>query len=105
MSLLRATFRPDIISDIGIHNFCYVICPHEGNHMEAKINQKAYEYNVPISKPLLPFVENSQITSFLYNLAKNEGLYLQSLKIGENGEATDVIGYHPFEIITFSVII
>ena len=28
LSLLRATIRPDITSDIGHHDFCYTILPH-----------------------------------------------------------------------------
>lgn len=31
LSLLRATIRPDITSDMGKHDFCYRIVPHAGN--------------------------------------------------------------------------
>ena len=50
LSLLRATIRPDITSDIGHHNFAYAIYPHEGDFLKAEINKKAFEYNIPLRK-------------------------------------------------------
>ncbi len=50
LSLLRATIRPDVTSDIGQHNFCYMIVPHSGNAVDAGINNLAFQYNVPLVK-------------------------------------------------------
>ena len=50
LSLLRATIRPDVTSDMGEHNFCYKILPHEGSFVEADINRKAHIYNAPLIK-------------------------------------------------------
>lgn len=50
LSLLRATVRPDPTSDIGHHEFTYVILPHKDDSTVAKINQFALEYNNPLIK-------------------------------------------------------
>ena len=125
LSLLRATIRPDVVSDMGKHNFCYMIMPHEGDVVTAKINDLAFQYNVPLVK-----------TDAEWTLPTFEPLYLQSAKRSEddsmtvirlseqNGRRgqialsrkvklltmleeeigeTDVIEYSPFEIITIGV--
>ncbi len=74
LSLLRATERPDPTSDIGHHEFAYVILPHSGNFVDAEINKKAFEYNIPLIKADVKF-----------NLDFS-GLYLQAMKLSENGE-------------------
>lgn len=122
LSLLRANIRPDITSDIGSHSFCYVIFPHSGTTVEAKVNDKSLEYNVPlvladVKKPNWDF----------------GNLYLQAVKLSENGQylvfrlseqngqrgvlklsetmkvmnmlediegETDTVSYSPFELIT-----
>ncbi len=73
LSLLRATERPDQTSDIGHHEFTYLIVPHSGDFISANINKTAFEYNVPLVKTDL-------------NMNVNFGeLYLQSLKLSEDG--------------------
>ena len=74
LSLLRATIRPDPTSDIGHHEFTYMILPHEGNVIQAKINNIAFEYNIPLVKQNI-------------NIDIDFGeLYLQGLKLSENSE-------------------
>lgn len=122
LSLLRSTIRPDVTSDMGSHNFCYMIVPHAGNAVTAGINALSLQYNVPLVKADV----ECELPSF-------EPLYLQALKFSEDGsmtvarlseqngergsiklnkkvrilnmleeiqEETDVIDYSPFEIIT-----
>lgn len=74
LSLLRATIRPDPTSDIGHHEFTYLILPHEGNTTDAEINNIALEYNIPLIR------EN---VNFNLNLGE---LYLEALKLSENSE-------------------
>lgn len=122
LSLLRSTIRPDPTSDMGVHDFCYMIYPHSGDAVSAEINKKAFEYNVPLRK--------ADATS---NLPDFGALWLQAVKLSEDGEKivvrlceqngergvitlpeevsvlnmledeisrTDKIEYSPFEIIT-----
>ena len=77
LSLLRATIRPDPTSDIGIHNFCYMIMPHAGDAISADINNKAFQYNVPLVK-----------ADVEWNMPTFEPLYLQAVKKAENGDMT-----------------
>lgn len=122
LSLLRATIRPDVVSDMGEHNFCYMILPHEGDPISAKVNEIAFQYNVPLVK-----------CDAEWTLPHFEPLYLQAAKRSEDGTMTvirlseqrgtrgviklqnkvkvlnmleececetDTIEYKPFEIIT-----
>ena len=125
LSLLRATERPDVTSDIGEHSFCYMIVPHEGDAVTADINCLAHQYNTPLVK-----------ADCQWNLPTFEPLYLQAVKQSEDGTMTvirlseqdgkrgqtklpqkvkllnmlediegetDTIEYKPFEIITIGV--
>ena len=124
LSLLRGTIRPDVQSDIGRHDFCYMIVPHKDSFIEAEINKSAFEYNIPISKADV-------------SCQNNFGeLFLQSMKISEKGNiivvrlseqdgksgtlkfpkpvtilnmleeeigVSDTVDYKPFEIFTIGI--
>ena len=125
LSLLRATIRPDVTSDMGNHDFCYMIMPHSGDAVSADINKIALQYNVPLVK-----------ADVEWSLPTFEPLYLQAVKKAEDSEMTvvrlseqngsrgeikldrtvkllnmleeeigetDTIRYSPFEIITLGV--
>ena len=125
LSLLRATIRPDVTSDMGMHDFCYMIMPHSGDAISSGINNIAFQYNVQLVK-----------SDAQWNLPTFEPLYLQAAKKSEDGSMTvirlseqngcrgkiklgnkvkllnmleeiegetDVIEYTPFEIITIGV--
>lgn len=126
LSLLRATERPDVISDIGKHSFSYMIVPHEGDHIDAGINKLALQYNTPLVKADCQWLCDNTF----------EPLYLQAVKHSEDGKMTvirlceqdgkrgeiklskkvkllnmledvegeaDTIAYKPFEIITIGI--
>lgn len=125
LSLLRATIRPDPTSDMGEHNFCYMIYPHAGDAVTAQINKTAFEYNIPLRK--------ADVEAALPDF---DDLWLQAVKLSENGKyivvrlceqngargainlpeevavlnmledeigAADTIEYSPFEIITLGI--
>lgn len=130
LSLLRSNIRPDVLSDIGHHDFCCLIVPHEGDHVDAHINDLAFEYNVPPVRTSM-----GEIPSLLSGCTF-EPLYLEAVKLSEDrrhvvfrlceqngtrgqmklpctvtltnmledpeGE-TDTLTWTPFEIITFEV--
>lgn len=125
LSLLRATIRPDVESDMGNHNFCYMILPHAKSAVDSGINNIAHQYNMPLVK-----------ADVQYNGCDFAPLYMQAMKFSENGKMivvrlseqdgkrgrirldkkvkllnmledaegeTDVIEYKPFEIITIGI--
>ena len=122
LSLLRATVRPDVESDMGAHDLCYLIYPHAGNAVEAGVNRMALQYNTPLVK-----------ANAVSNLPDFQPLILQALKFSEDGSMivarlseqngergsislgrkarllnmleevegeTDAVEYSPFEILT-----
>ena len=125
LSLLRATIRPDVTSDMGVHNFCYMIMPHKDDAVSANINNISFQYNVPLVK-----------ADVQWDMPTFEPLYLQAVKKAEDSDMTvirlseqngtrgqikldkrvkllnmleevigevDTISYKPFEIITIGV--
>ena len=86
ISMLRAPERPDPTSDIGIHDLCLRIYPHEGTPQQARVNALAYEYNsplVPVRRPdfgaRLPETLDRLLT------VVGDKLFLQSVKYSEDG--------------------
>ncbi len=130
LSLLRSTIRPDITSDMGEHDMCYLIVPHRGGPVEAGINWKALEYQTGLCRTCLAFPET------LRTVLNASGLYLQAMKLSEDGrqvvlrlseqdgrrgevvfpekvsvlnmledsqEETETVPYGPFEILTLGL--
>ncbi len=125
LSLLRATVRPDVVSDKGEHNFCYMIMPHKSDAINAGINNVALQYNNPLIK-----------CDSEWNYPTFEPLFMQAAKRSEDGKMTvirlseqygnrgyiildkpvkilnmledeiretDILEYKPFEILTIGV--
>ncbi len=125
LSLLRATERPDVTSDIGKHSFSYLIVPHADDHVKAGINKLALQYNTPLVKadcewvfdtfePLyMQAVKNSEDGKMTVvrlceqdgkrgKIKLSESVKLLSMLEDIEGE-TDVLEYKPFEIITIGI--
>lgn len=125
LSLLRATIRPDVTSDMGHHNFCYMIMPHNKNAVDAGINHIAFQYNIPLVKADVEYNGESFAPLYMQAMKKSEDGNMTVIRLSEQdgrrgklrldkkvkllnmledveGE-TDVIEYTPFEIITIGV--
>lgn len=125
LSLLRATIRPDVTSDMGMHNFCYMIMPHRNDAVQAGINHIAFQYNVPLVKADAQYNGSTFAPLYLQAMKKAEDSDMTVIRLSEQdgkrgrikldkkvkllnmleeveGE-TDVIEYKPFEIITIGV--
>lgn len=125
LSLLRATIRPDVTSDMGMHNFCYMIMPHRDDAVQAGINNIAFQYNVPLVKADIQYNGSTFAPLYLQAMKKAEDSDMTVIRLSEQdgkrgriqldkkvkllnmleeleGE-TDVIEYKPFEIITIGV--
>ncbi len=125
LSLLRATIRPDVTSDMGLHNFCYMIMPHNTDFVSAGINKLAFEYNIPLVKADVECTFEAFEPLYMQAVKKSEDSSMTVIRLSEQdgrrgkialsrkvkllnmleeveGE-TDVIEYKPFEIITIGV--
>lgn len=125
LSLLRATIRPDVTSDVGIHNFCYMIMPHSKNAVDAGINNIAFQYNIPLVKSDANYSGECYAPLFMQAMKKSEDGSMTVIRLSEQDgkrgkikldkkvkllnmledveDETDVIEYKPFEIITIGV--
>lgn len=125
LSLLRATIRPDVTSDMGIHNFCYMIMPHGDDAVKAGINNIAFQYNVPLVKADVQYDGNVFAPLYLQAMKRAEDGSMTVIRLSEQDgkrgrikldkkvkllnmleeieNETDVIEYKPFEIITIGV--
>ncbi len=125
LSLLRATVRPDVISDTGRHNFCYMIMPHGKNAVDAHINKIAFQYNIPLIKADVEYTGSSFAPLYMQAMKKAEQSDMTVIRLSEQDGRrgrikldkkvkilnmleevigqTDVIAYKPFEIITIGV--
>ena len=132
LSLLRATERPDPQSDLGRHNFCYLILPQPEERALDYFNRAALCYNAPPVRTA-PTGVSAEWTELFTSLSYC--LHLQALKRSEDGKKTvcrlvetngrrgsielgrkvtvtdllerplyetDVLEYKPFEIITIA---
>lgn len=85
LSLLRAAIRPDISSDVGHHDFCYLILPHGGDAVEAGINRRALAFNVPLLRsPVEGFGFGAGMSGSAHPFADFAPLYLQAVKLSED---------------------
>ncbi len=125
LSLLRATIRPDVTSDIGTHNFCYMIMPHNGDAVNAGINNIAFQYNIPLVKADAEYNGNTFEPLYMQAVKRAEESDMTVIRLSEQNGArgkiklsekvkllnmleetigeTDVLEYTPFEIITIGV--
>ena len=85
LSLLRATERPDPQSDLGTHDFCYLIVTHHDDPIFEGINRRALVYNAPLVRTA-PVDIDGALLSLLD--AFSERLHLQALKKSEDGKKT-----------------
>ena len=132
LSLLRATERPDPVSDLGAHDFCYLILPHTGSHTDAAVGREALRFNAPLVRTLPTALP--PLWEDLFSSLSGE-LHLQALKQSEDGKKTvcrlvetngrrgsialretvtvtdllerplyqtDTLAYRPFEIVTIA---
>jgi len=124
LSLLRATVRPDVTSDLGHHEFSYMIYPHGDDFIKAEINNIAFQYNVPLCKADLSF-ESSFGELYMQAMKRSEKGNMTVIRLSEqNGKRgrlklgqsvkllnfledvigeTDTVEYKPFEIITIGI--
>ncbi|MBB3111677.1 alpha-mannosidase [Paenibacillus phyllosphaerae] len=48
LNLLRSPSYPDPEADRAMHTFTYSLFPHPGDHVEAQVNRRGYELNIPL---------------------------------------------------------
>lgn len=125
LSLLRATIRPDVTSDMGQHSFSYMIMPHKDDAVSARINGIAHQYNTPLVKADVSWALPTFEPLFLQAAKKSEDGKMTVIRLSEQDGRrgtielpfkvkvlnmledeeyeTDALSYEPFEIITIGI--
>lgn len=83
LSLLRAPKWPDPEADQGDHTFTYSLYPHQGDWIEAKITQKGYELNHPVTTILSTNHEGQLPNKHSFIEVDAEHVVLDTVKLGE----------------------
>mgnify|MGYP007094892178 CR=1 FL=1 len=63
------------------------------NHLDAGINRRAFEFNVPLKKTALPQQFDGRIDAVIQKAAEKKTLYVQAVKMSEDGKKY----HHPSE--------
>lgn len=85
ITLIKSGIFPNPDADKEIHQFTYSLYPHEGDFREGKVNQNAYQLNVPclLSETSLTEIKAEDFTLFG---ELPEHVILESMKKAENSE-------------------
>jgi alpha-mannosidase len=85
ITLIKSGIFPYPDADKEIHQFTYSLYPHEGDFRVGKVNQKAYQLNVPclLSKTSLM---NARVEDFTLFGALPENVILESMKRAEDSD-------------------
>lgn len=90
LSLLRSPKAPDAECDMGTHTFAYALMPHRGSGDRAKVQQRAYEFN----KPLSVFPTTSDIVRKMFFSLEGDGAMIEAVKLAEDGSGDVVVRVH-----------
>ena len=90
LNLLRSSISPDTDGDQGEHDFKYAFYPHKGNERDAKVEQVALAFNIPIT--VAEGTEKVEIPeSFLK--PEKDNIEITSVKKAEDGSGIIVRMY------------
>jgi alpha-mannosidase len=86
LNLLRSPRYPDETADQGEQEFTYSIYPHRGNHMAGKVNQVAYELNMPLVVRQSGSENNQVNKSMAFLHLDRENVIIETIKKAEDSE-------------------
>ena len=85
LNLLRSPKYPDEAADQGIHEFTYSLYPHAGNEVAGRVNQAAYELNMPLKLQSRKMGHTAaSATDFSFIRAGSEHIVVESIKKAED---------------------
>ena len=100
LTMLKCGTYPDEQADIGLHTFTYSLFPHAGDFRAAGTVQQAYLLNQPLTAVSVPAQDGALPESFsLFTLA-GDGVFMETAKMAEDGDAAVVRLYEAFNAHT-----
>lgn len=99
LTLLKSATHPNPEADQGIHEFTYVILPHEGDFRDAGVVRAAYCLNQPI-KLEKAYGKGEVPSSFSPVSADRKNIVIESVKAAEEGNGIIVRLYDAFNMKT-----
>lgn len=81
ITLIKTAGFPDESQDLGMHEFCYSLYPHQGDEKEAHVREEAYLLNQPLETVPGEISLLSQPV-----ICQEDGVMLETLKVAEDGD-------------------
>ena len=81
ITLIKTATFPDESQDLGRHEFCYSLYPHQGEEKEAHVREEAYLLNQPLETIPGAITLCSQPI-----VCEEDGVMLETLKMAEAGD-------------------
>jgi alpha-mannosidase len=104
LSLLRASYEPDPVPDVGLHQITYSIYPHSGGWREAGVPRRAYELNNPLRAVATDSHGGKLVQEMSFLSVEPSNLIVTALKRSEDGSDLIVRFYEASGTATTAVI-
>jgi alpha-mannosidase len=97
LTLLKSAIEPDPQADIGLHNFCYSLYPHQGDWRNANTVRMASEFNNPLFTRFCTSREDTE-TALVFSFANIDcaNLVIDTIKKAEDGDCLIIRIYEAF---------
>jgi alpha-mannosidase len=92
LTLLRSSFFPDVLPDVGRHEICWTLLPHE-NATNAELTRAGLGFNVPFETLQLKEQKGTLAESDTLVCSKSDGFIVTGVKMSEDGDGIVVRGY------------
>ena len=86
MTLLRSSYEPDPVPDVGVHQVVYSIYPHRGNWNVANTVRRGYELNEPLIARVTERHAGTMPKSKSFVWVSEPNVILTALKRSEDGD-------------------
>ena len=86
LCLLRSTMNPGVNADKGVHDFTYMLLPHEGTLAESDVIEQAYRLNVPYISAAVESRFGPLPGKFSFIRCDSGNIIAEAVKQAENGD-------------------
>ena len=97
LTLIKSAINPDPNADIGHHEFCYALYPHQGDWRRGDTIRMAYEFNHPLLTQIVKSQrEQSSESGFSFVKINPENVIIETVKKAEDSDGIIVRVYEAY---------